>query len=62
MGGKRGKSGLGEKLKGHPTQQTLEDLYRRKLTMQQTLLVFEHTSTCNRCYQKLLRIMTAKQP
>lgn len=56
----RTKVGLGKKLKSHPTQQTLEDLYRRKLTLQQTLRVFEHTSTCNRWYQKLLRIMTAK--
>ncbi len=60
MGRTRRKDGLGEKLKKHPTQQTLEELYRRKLSLQQTLLVFEHTSICGRCYQKLLKIMTAK--
>lgn len=60
MGRTRRKFGLGEKLKTHPNQQTLKDLYKRKLTLQQTLLIFEHTSTCNRCYQRLLRIMKAK--
>ncbi len=60
MGRRRRKLGLSGKLKSHPGQQTLKDLYKRKLTLRRSLQILEHTSTCNRCYQALLKIMTAK--
>ena len=42
----------------HPDPKILLALFKRQLTMQETLRVFEHTSKCKGCYEKLKTIMT----
>ena len=55
---KNKKNTIKEGYRKHPTLKTLLDLYKRRLTMQETLRIFEHTSKCRDCYKKLKKIMT----
>jgi hypothetical protein len=51
------KNKIWAKCKKHPSQSTLQALFNRKLSLQETLAIFEHASACDRCYQTLLKII-----